>query len=117
MPSTCIKVVTIFATLALLAAPLAFAQEPTRQRVPPLTRLEDQFGRGERMQRVLLVVCRAGWGLSLDQDRCIQILDESGFLSSFPTSLVDLSQIPNGLNETEMASFLRKYAAEICFQA
>ncbi len=35
MPTTCINVVTISATLALLAAPLAFAQERTRQRVPP----------------------------------------------------------------------------------
>jgi hypothetical protein len=35
MPSTCINAVTISATLAILAAPLAFAQEPTRQRVPP----------------------------------------------------------------------------------
>ena len=35
MPSTCFNIATISATLALLAAPLAFAQEPTRQRVPP----------------------------------------------------------------------------------
>jgi hypothetical protein len=47
-----------------------------------LRRLEDQFGPADGKPRVLVVVCRAGWALTLDRDRCLQILRESGFLAT-----------------------------------
>jgi hypothetical protein len=63
---------------------------------------------------MLLVVCRAGWGLALDKDRCLQILDECGVLPSGPTGLVDLCKVPTGLDEMGTEEFLRAYAEEIC---
>jgi len=41
--------------------------------------LEKQLGTASGTQQLLLVVSRAGWGLALDQDRCIEILREAGF--------------------------------------
>jgi hypothetical protein len=41
-----------------------------------------------KLQR-LWVVCRAGWGLALDQDACLQILRECGFLPTGPLGLVN----------------------------
>jgi len=41
----------------------------------------------------LWVLCHAGWGLTLDQDRCIEILGECGFLPSARFGIVNLTQI------------------------
>ena len=79
-----------------------------------LQRLEQGFGLGPETEQLLLVVCRAGWGLALDQDRGIQILRESAFLPTGPVGVVNLGQIPDGLNAEELERFLRKDGAEIC---
>jgi len=79
-----------------------------------IRRLENQFGVVDEKQRILLVVCDAGWGLSLDEDRCIEILRESGFLPTGPIGLVNLCQIPDGLDAEETERFLRENWAEIC---
>jgi hypothetical protein len=79
-----------------------------------LTRLEDRYGDAERKLRLLLVLCRAGWGLALDQDRCVEILDETAFLPHAPAVLVNLSKVPDGLNAEGTQRFLRENAAEIC---
>ena len=63
-----------------------------------LRKLEDQFGTGDGKPRLLLVACKAGWGLALDIDACIQILDECGFLPAGSVGLVSLIGIPKGLN-------------------
>jgi len=78
-----------------------------------LQRLESQFGVAPTEQ-LLLVVTAAGRGLALDQDRCIQILGECGFLPTGPVGLVNLGQIPDGLNEEELETFLREDGADIC---
>jgi len=62
--------------------------------------------------QLLLVVCKAGWRLALDQDRCIQILRECGFLPTGPVGLVNLGQIPEGLSAEELARLLRENGAE-----
>jgi hypothetical protein len=36
-----------------------------------LRKLEDQLGAGDGKPRILLVVCKAGWGLALDMDKCV----------------------------------------------
>jgi len=46
--------------------------------------------------------------------RCVQILEESGFLPAGAYGLVNLCSIPAGLNAEETESFLRENAAEIC---
>ena len=81
-----------------------------------ITRLEDRFGAVDGTPRFRVVACRAGWGLALDRDRCIQILERSGFLSSRPFySFVNLGDIPGGLNADETERYLHEHAAEICF--
>ena len=77
-----------------------------------IRKLEDRFWIGDKRQCILLVVCNAGWGLALDQDRCIQILGECGFLPTGPVGLVNLAQIPSCLNAEELERFLREHGAE-----
>jgi hypothetical protein len=79
-----------------------------------IRRLEDQFGCGDGRPQLLLVVTAAGKALALDQDRCIQILRECGSLPTGPVGVVNLGEIPNGLNADELERFLRKDGAEIC---
>ena len=78
-----------------------------------IAKLEDRFWieNGKR-QCTLLVLCQAGWGLALDRDRCIQILRECGFLPTGPVGLVNLCEIPDGLNAAELEKYLREYGAE-----
>jgi hypothetical protein len=74
-----------------------------------LQRLEEGFGLGPTEQ-LLLVVTAADRGLALDQDGCVQILRESGFLPTGPVA-VNLGDIPKGLNAEELERFLRKNGA------
>jgi len=78
-----------------------------------LCRLEDRFGPAGEKPRMLAVVCQAGWGLSLDQDRCIEILGESGFLPTGPCGVVNFGQIPVGLHADELEQYLREHGAEL----
>jgi hypothetical protein len=73
-----------------------------------LRKLEDQFGTGNRTPRLLLVACKAGWGLALDVDACLQILDECRSLPTGPVGLVNLLSIPESLNADQTESFLRE---------
>jgi hypothetical protein len=77
-----------------------------------LRRLEDGFGLGPEPEQLLMVVTAADRGLALDQDRCVQILRESGFLPTGPVGVVNLGDIPNGLNAEALERFLRKNGAE-----
>ena len=79
-----------------------------------LCKLESQFGLGPETEQLLLVVTAAGKALALDQDRCIQILRECGFLPTGPVGLVNLGEIPDGLNAEELERFLREDGADIC---
>jgi hypothetical protein len=49
--------------------------------------LEDRVWPGNGKPPLLLVVSMAGWGLALDQDRCIQIFRECGFLPTGPVGV------------------------------
>jgi len=79
-----------------------------------LQKLERGFGLGPETEQLLLVVTAAGRGLALDQDRCIRILRECGFLPTGPVGVVNLEDIPQGLNADELERFLRKDGADIC---
>jgi hypothetical protein len=59
-----------------------------------LRRLEDQFGPEDGKPRVLLVMHKAGWGLALDRDTCIHVLDECGFLPERGWSVLYLGSHP-----------------------
>jgi hypothetical protein len=48
--------------------------------------------------------------LALDSDRCVQILREAGHLDTTTLScVVDLGNIPDGLNAAELERYLREY--------
>ncbi len=77
-----------------------------------IRKLEDRFWPTDG-ELILLVMCQAGWGLALDEDKCIQILRECGFLPTGPGfAIVNLCQIPGGLNTEELERFLRENGAE-----
>jgi len=78
-------------------------------------RLEDRFGSANGKPQVLFIIHSAGWGLALDGDTCLQILRDTRSLSTGPTGLVNLCEVPDGLNADETQRFLREHAAEICF--
>jgi hypothetical protein len=78
-------------------------------------RLEGQFGNANGKPQLLFIIHSAGWGLALDGDTCLQVLRDTGFLSTGPTALVNLCEVPDGLNAKETQRTLRENAAEICF--
>src|ERR1035438_9803110 len=63
-----------------------------------IAKLEDQFGTAGRTPQILHLVCRAGWGLALDQDACVEMLGECGFLPTRRIGIVNLLDIPEGLS-------------------
>jgi hypothetical protein len=78
-----------------------------------LRKLENWHGPADGKPGVLLWLCHAGWGLALDQDMCIHILGECGFLPTGPIGLANLSEIPDGLDAKEAEKFLRENSMEI----
>src|SRR4029077_11465518 len=56
---------------------------------------------------------QGGLGAGPRSGQGIQILSECGFLPTGPVGLVNLGQIPDGLNAEELERFLRKHGAEI----
>ena len=74
-----------------------------------LNRLEEQM---TPAASTLVVVRQAGWGLALEEDRCIQILGECGYLPTTPVGVVSLLDVPDGLNAEELERFLRKHGAQ-----
>jgi len=78
-----------------------------------IRKLEDRFGTSDRkLPRILVFLYYAGW-LALDEDRCIQILDECGFLPKGIIDIVDFGKIPEGLDAKDLERFLRKSGAEL----
>ena len=76
-----------------------------------IRKLEDRFGLGNGKPPLLLVLTAAGRGLALDEDTCVRILRECGFLPTGPVGVVNLGVIPKGLNAEELERFLRKDGA------
>jgi hypothetical protein len=76
-----------------------------------LDRLEDRLAPRGRKQ-FLIVLADASQKLALDSGRCVQILREAGHLDTRSFScVVDLGNIPDGLNAAELESYLREYGA------
>jgi hypothetical protein len=76
-----------------------------------LCELENRLGIGTRTEQKLWVVTIAGRQLALDEDACVGILRDCGFLPTHRFGVVDLSKIPDGLNAKEMERFLREKGA------
>lgn len=61
------------------------------------------------------VVRMFGRELALDDDRCLEILRECGFLpNGRPFAVVDLCGIPEGLDAKELESFLQESGERLC---
>ena len=75
-------------------------------------KLEDTLRPGNGDPLLLLVVTAAEKRLASDQDRCVQILRECGFLPNGPVGVVNLAVIPHDLDAEELERFLREYGAE-----
>ena len=59
-----------------------------------------------------------GVGLALDAHRCVEILEESGFATPGPgILLVNLVEIPEGLDAEQSERYLREHGERICFRA
>ena len=78
-----------------------------------IRKLEERFGTSNAEPRIW-VVTNAAVKLALDEDRCVEILDECGFLPPGPFGVVHLSGIPDGLNAKELENYLRRNGAETC---
>jgi hypothetical protein len=76
-------------------------------------KLEDTFRPGNGKPLLLLVATAAEKRLALDQDRCVQILRECGFLpTGSPIGIVNLAAIPHDLDAEELEKFLREHGAD-----
>jgi len=76
--------------------------------------LEARFGLGPSAEQKLWVVTIVGRRLALDENTCVGILRECGFLPTHRFGVVDLSRIPDGLNAKETERFLRERGGETC---
>jgi hypothetical protein len=79
-----------------------------------LRRLEEQLAPADGKPRLVLSVAPAGWSMSLDHDRLMEILDESGFLPAGPLVVVYPGSVPSDLDAEQAQRFVREHAAEIC---
>jgi hypothetical protein len=79
-----------------------------------LRKLEHSFGLGPGTERRLWVVNVVGRQLALDNDTCLGILRDRGFLPTSRFGVVYLGNIPEGLNAKETERFLRDNGAVLC---
>jgi hypothetical protein len=78
-----------------------------------IERLEQRTRGNEKALRC--VVTGGGAELALDTDRCAEILTECGFLQNGTgISLINLLDVPDGLNARELERYLREHGEEIC---
>jgi len=60
------------------------------------------------------VVRLFGRELALDDDRCVEILRECGFLPDGRRFAVQFCEIPDGLSAKELEKFLREEGEKLC---
>ncbi len=77
-----------------------------------IRRLQQQLCPDEGQPQQIWLTVLAGQEFALDQDRCIEILCESGFLPTTRFGVVNLCGIPPGLNAKELEQYLRKYGTK-----
>ena len=79
-----------------------------------IRRLQQQLRPDEGQPQRIWVTVLAGQEFALDQDRCIEILRECGFLPSTRFLVLHFCGIPDGLNAKELEQYLRRNGARIC---
>jgi hypothetical protein len=76
-----------------------------------LSKLEDRLG---LTKNLFLVVLSDAVKRGLDDDTCVDILRDGGFLPTGGVATVDLTQVPGGLNAEETKRFVRENGPQIC---
>jgi hypothetical protein len=75
-----------------------------------LDRLENRLAPQQGRKQFLIILTDARQKLALDSGRCVQILREAGHLDATRLScVVDLGNIPDGLNAAELEQHLREH--------
>jgi hypothetical protein len=78
-----------------------------------LNKLDHQFGLSHKHPRLLMIV--TGYRtLAIDEDACVKILDEAGFLPAGGVGVVNLMDLPPGMNAAETERYVRENGAKIC---
>jgi hypothetical protein len=77
-----------------------------------LDNLEHRLGIAKNQRRFVVTLYGCG-ARGLSDDRCVQILDEAGFLYTSGSAIVDFTQIPNGLDAKDTERFVRENGAKI----
>ena len=79
-----------------------------------ISRLEDRFAPHQDKEPVLIVVVnRVDRELALDNDACVQILREGGFLRGPSVRVVRFERVPEGLDAPNLEKFLRENGSRL----
>jgi hypothetical protein len=79
-----------------------------------IRRLQHQLCPDHGQEQRLWVAVIVGREFALDQDRCIEILDECGFLPKTRFGVLSFCGIPDGLNAKELENYLRRNGTQTC---
>ena len=77
-----------------------------------IRRLRQQLCPDGGQEQRIWVTTLVGREFALDQDRCIEILGECGFLPKTRFGVLSFCGIPDGLNAKELEKYLRTNGAE-----
>ena len=73
----------------------------------------EQRTAADNKEAVLVVVRNSAVELALDRDRCVEILEECGFVrSGSGVSILNFSRVPDGLNAKELERYFREHRSE-----
>jgi hypothetical protein len=92
-------------------------ETPMRNMHSRLLKLEHRLRCGDHAQPgIRVIVSQAGLEPALGENRCIEILEECGYLraNSGGISLVLLADIPRNLSAEETERFLREHGYRVC---
>src|SRR6266852_397873 len=76
-----------------------------------ISKLEERLG---LTKDLFLVILSDAVKRRLDDDTCVDILRDGGFLPAGGVATVDLTEIPGGLNAEETKRFVRENGTQIC---
>ena len=78
-----------------------------------IDRLEERFMPEPEEEPSVMILRRVDRKLALNNDACLQILRECGFLRGGSICVARLGDIPDGLSAAESDKFLRRNGAKI----
>jgi hypothetical protein len=79
-----------------------------------IRRLQHQLCPNGGQEQSIWLTVLFGQEFALDTDRCVEILQECGFVPSMHFLVLYFCGIPDGLNARELEQYLRKNGAQIC---